>query len=84
MEEYVNWDNASPGISFSIRSGRITIFKTTLMAMGYPEFFRFRFNPEEMYFGLESCGIDDGGAHRLPEEMTRENYEIKSMGLVRL
>lgn len=51
--------------------------------MGYPEFFRFRFSPEDMFFGIEPCGIDDGGAHRLPEEITREHYDIKSKGLVR-
>ncbi len=83
MEEYVIWDSASPGISFNIVTGRITIFKTTLVALGYPEFFRFRFSPEDMFFGIEPCGIDDGGAHRLPEEITREHYDIKSKGLVR-
>ena len=83
LEEYVIWDSASPGISFNIESGRITIFKKTLVAMGYPEFFRFRFSPEDLFFGIEPCGIDDGGAHRLPEEITREHYDIKSKGLVR-
>ena len=51
--------------------------------MGYPEFFRFRFSPEDLFFGVEPCGIDDGGAHRLPDEITREHYDIKSIGLVR-
>lgn len=83
MDEYVIWDSASPGISFNINSGRITIFKQTLIAMGYPEFFRFRFSPEDCMFGIEPCGIDDGGAHRLPDEITREHYDIKSIGLVR-
>ena len=83
MDEYIIWDSSSPGISFNIESGRITIFKTTLEAMGYPEFFRFRFSPEDMFFGIEPCGIDDGGAKRLPEVITREHYDIKSKGLVR-
>lgn len=83
MEEYVIWASASPGISFNIETGRITIFKTTLVAMGYPEFFRFRFSPEDMFFGIEPCGIDDDGAKRLPDEITREHYDIKSIHLVR-
>lgn len=83
MEEYIIWDNASPGISFNAESGRINIFKTTLVAMGYPEYFRFRFSPEDMFFGIEPCGIDDEGAKRLPDEITREHYDIKSIKLVR-
>lgn len=83
MDEYVIWDNTSPGISFNIKTGRITIFKQTLVALGYPEFFRFLFSPEDMVFGIEPCGIDDGGAHRLPDEITREHYDIKSINLVR-
>jgi len=83
LEEYAIWDNTTPGISFNAESGRINIFKTTLMAMGYPEYFRFRFSAEDMFFGIEPCGIDDEGAKRLPDEITRENYEIKSIKLVR-
>lgn len=83
MDEYVIWDNTSPGISFNIETGRITIFKTTLVELGYPEFFRFLFSPEDLMFGIEPCGIDDGGSHRLPDEITREHYDIKSVGLVR-
>ena len=51
--------------------------------MGYPEYFRFRFSPEDMFFGIEPCGIDDEGAKRLPDEITREHYDIKSIKLVR-
>ena len=46
MEEYKNWDLTAPGISFSARTGRITIFKTTIEALGHPEYFHFRFSPE--------------------------------------
>lgn len=83
LDEYITWDYTQPGISFNIESGRITIFKQTLVEMGYPEFFRFLFSPEEMIFGIEPCGIDDGGAHRFPDKMLREHYDIKSKGLVR-
>ena len=83
MDEYINWDVTVPGISFNIKTGRITIFKTTLVAMGYPEYFRFLFSPEDLVFGVEPCRIDDGGAQRLPDEITREHYDIKSIDLVR-
>lgn len=33
MDEYIAWDYSSPGISFNVVSGRITIFKQTLVAM---------------------------------------------------
>ena len=82
-EEYIIWDQSAPGISFNVVTGRITIFKQTLVALGYPEYFRFLFSPEDMFFGVEPCGIDDEGANRLPEEITREHYDIKSIGLVR-
>ena len=83
MDEYIAWDYSSPGISFNVVSGRITIFKQTLVAMGYPEYFRFLFDPEEQFFGIEPCGIDDHGTNRLPEEMPREHYDLKSKDLVR-
>lgn len=35
------WNHSDPGISFAAPSGRITIFKTTLKALGYPPYFRF-------------------------------------------
>ena len=82
MEEYMIWDNTSPGISFNVESGRINIFKTTLVAMGYPEYFRFRFSPEDMFFGIEPCGIDDEGAKRkLTYRIPGEKYAPDS-GLV--
>ena len=82
-DDYINWDYSVPGISFNVVTGRITIFKSTLKAMDYPEFFRFRFSPEDRVFGIEPCAMDDGGAQRLPDEITREHYDIKSIDLVR-
>ena len=83
MDEYIAWDYSIPGISFNIDSGRITIFKTTLVAMGYPEFFHFLFSPEDLAFGIEPCGIDDGGSTRLPDLINHEHYDLKSKDLVR-
>ncbi len=83
VDKYIAWDYSAPGISFSIQSGRITIFKTTLVAIGYPEYYRFLFSPDDLVFGIEPCGIDDGGAHRLPEKLKYDHYDIKSKDLVR-
>ena len=83
MDEYVIWDFAIPGISFNVNSGRITIFKATLVALGYPEYFRFRFDPEQRIFGIEPCDMKDGGSYRLPKVFNREHYELKCKDLVR-
>ena len=83
MDEYITWDFTVPGISFNIDSGRITIFKTTLKAMGFPEFFHFLFSPEDQVFGIEPCGIDDGGAYRLPEMIKNDHHDLKCKDLVR-
>ena len=82
-DDYINWDYSVPGISFNVVTGRITIFKSTLKAMDYPEYYRFLFSPEDCVFGIEPCAMDDGGAQRLPDEITREHYDIKSIDLVR-
>ena len=83
LEEYVNWDLAMPGISFDIKTGRIRLFKKTLEVMEYPDYFRFRFSPEDQVFGVEPCALEDGGAYRLPAELPREHFEIKCLNLVR-
>ena len=83
MEEYKNWDLTVPGISFSARSGRITIFKTTIEASGHPKYFHFRFSPEDRMFAVESCDYGDGGSYRLPEKLNRKHYDFKCIDLVR-
>ena len=83
MDDYIVWDYSVPGISFNVDSGRITIFKTTLKVMGYPEYFHFLFSPEDLVFGIEPCEIDDGGAYRLPDVINREHHDLKSKDLVR-
>lgn len=83
MDEFIAWDFTVPGISFNIDSGRITIFKTTLKAIGFPEFFHFLFSPEDRVFGIEPCKIDDGGAYRLPEQIKYDHHDLKSKDLVR-
>lgn len=77
------WNHSDPGISFAAPSGRITIFKTTLKALGYPSYFRFLLDTDHKQFGIECCGYESDGSHQLPEKMTREHYDIKSMDMVK-
>lgn len=69
MSEEVNtlWDAKKPGISVNLDTGRIAIHRTTLEIMGYPEYYRFLLNLGKKQLAIQSCGIDDDGAHRLPE-----------------
>jgi len=83
MEEYKIWDLSVPGISFSARSGRITIFKTTIEAIQHPEYIHFRFDPEDRMFAIEACEREDGGSYRLPGKLRRKHYDFKCIDLVR-
>lgn len=82
MEQTV-WTQSNLGISFAASTGRITIFKTTLKALGYPPYFRFLLDTDHKQFGIECCGYESDGSHQLPDEITEEHYDIKSMDMVR-
>ncbi|MCR5601279.1 MAG: hypothetical protein K6G33_11135 [Ruminococcus sp.] len=77
------WNSNDLGISLAAFSGRITIFKTTLKALNYPPYFRFLLDIDHKQFGIECCGYKSEGSHQLPEKMTREHYDIKSMDMVK-
>lgn len=83
MEGFVSWDYATPGVSFKLRSGRITVFKTTLDILGRPEYFQFMLSPEDKMFAIQACEMGDDGAHRLPEVTPRDYIEVNSKALVR-
>ena len=72
------------GLSFSIRDGRITIYRSTLELLEFPEFYRFLYYPEKEKIAIEACGIDDKGAHRMPKLKKRVSCDVKSMAMVRL
>ena len=82
MEEYVSWDLKQPGISFCLGEGRITLFKSTLDILGYPEHYRFLFSPEDRLFAVQKCGMSDPGSNRLGE-LKQDHYSVKTMDLVR-
>lgn len=82
-DEYYTWNHSALGISFMISAGRITIFKTTLAALGYPEYYRFMFNSSDLRFAIQACSIDDEGAKHMPGVGRSDHCSIKSMKLVR-
>lgn len=86
MEErkYVAWDNSVPGISFCLKSGRVTIFKTTLAVIGFPEFYRFLYKPEQHHLAIEPCAMNDPGAYALVNVKKEETYDVSSMDFVRM
>lgn len=81
--ENLSWENADLGISFSVAYGRITVFKTTLKAIGLPQYFRFLLDPENGKLAVEKCSYKSSGAHQLPEDTSHDGYELKSMDMVR-
>lgn len=82
MDGFVTWDLKQPGISFCLNEGRITLFKSTLDVIGYPEFYRFLFSPEDRLFAVQKCGMGDHGANRLGK-VNQDHYSVKTMDLVR-
>ena len=83
VDEYQIWDYNNPGISFSLTWGRITIFKTTLKELGFPEYIHFMCNMDRRKFAIEACGLDDPGGHRLTEPKNRESCDVKCLELMR-
>ncbi len=81
---YVDWDYSVPGISFCEKSGRVTIFKTTLDAIGYPEFYRFLYNADHRKLAIEPCEIDSPGAYALVNVKKDKTYDVSSVDFVRM
>lgn len=82
--KYVAWDYTVPGISFCLESGRVTIFKTTLAVMGFPEFYRFLYKPEKHHLAIEPCAMNDPGAYALVNVKKDETYDVSSKDFVRM
>ncbi len=59
-----------PGISVNLSADKITIHRTTLEVLGYPEFYRFLLNMEERQLAMQACSMNERGAHRLTEVKT--------------
>ncbi|WP_455124848.1 hypothetical protein [Ruminococcus sp.] len=79
----LSWENDDLGISFSVAYGRINVFRTALKALGLPPYYRFLLDSENKTLAVEKCSYKSSGAHQLPEDTSRDRYELKSMDLVR-
>ena len=82
--KYVDWDYSMPGISFCLKSGRVTIFKITLEVIGYPEFYRFLYNPDTKMMAIEPCAMNAPGAYALVNVKKEETYDVSSIDFVRM
>lgn len=82
MDGFVSWDLKQPGISFCLADGRITLFKSTLDVIGYPEYYRFLFSPEDRLFAVQKCEMSDPGSNRLGR-LEQYHFAVKTIDLVR-
>ena len=81
---YIPWAADDLGITFTLKKGRISIFKKTLEAIRFPEYCHFLFNTNERTFVMQACGMDDDGAHRLIVDMSKRfRCEVNCTNLVR-
>ncbi len=82
--DYVSWEATPPGITFEGNCGRIRLFKSTLTAMGEPEYVHFLFAPEDFMYAVEPCNADDMGAYRIIYNDRENNIVISCKALVLL
>ena len=81
---YIPWAVDDLGITFTLRKGRIQIFKRTLEKIQFPEYCHFLFNTVEKTIAIQACDMDDKGAHRLIVDMgKRFRCEVNCTSLVR-
>ena len=83
-QNYIIWDYSQPGISFCLKSGRVTIFKTTLAVMEYPEFYRFLYKPGKRHLAIEPCDMNDPGSYALVNVKQDETYDVNCKDFVRM
>lgn len=73
-----------PMILIDTAKYRIRIHRTTLAAIGQPEFILLIVNPEEKTLGIMPGRMSDPGAHRVKTPSVKANkcYELYSSGLI--
>ena len=78
------WNQRMLGLTFNVEDGRITIFRSTLEALGWPTHYRFLYNREAKQVAVQNCTAEDAGAHRTPKLTVSNSCEIKCVALVRM
>ena len=76
---------ARPMVLIDMAKNRIRIHRSTLAALGNPEFILLIVNPEEQTIGIMPGKRIDPGAHRVktPSVLGKNCYELYSSGLIR-
>lgn len=78
------WNQRMLGLTFNVEDGRITIFRSTLEALGWPTHYRFLYNREAKQVAVQNCTAEDAGAHKTPKLTVSNSCEIKCVALVRM
>lgn len=78
------WNQRMLGMTFNAVDGRITIFRSTLEALGWPTHYRFLYNREAKQVAVQNCTAEDAGAHKTPKLTVSNSCEIKCVALVRM
>ena len=78
------WNQRMLGLTFNVEDGRITIFRSTLEALGWPKHYRFLYNREAKQVAVQNCTAEDAGAHKTPKLTVSNSCEIKCVALVRM
>lgn len=78
------WNQRMLGLTLNVEDGRITIFRSTLEALGWPTHYRFLYNRKAKQVAVQNCAAEDTGPHKTPKLNVRNSCEIKCMAFVRM
>lgn len=78
------WNQRMLGLTFNAVDGRITIFRSTLEALGWPAHYRFLYNRKAKQVAVQNCTAEDAGSHKTPKLNASNSCEIKCMALVKM
>ena len=78
------WHAGVLGMTLNVDEGRITIFRSTLEALGWPSYYRFLYNPHMNQIAVQVCSATDAGVHRVGKLNEFSSCEIKCVAFVRM
>lgn len=78
------WYSGMLGVTFNADEGRITIFRSTLEALGWPTHYRFLYNRKLGQIAVQACRSEDAGAHRVTRLNETNSCEIKCVAFSRM
>lgn len=84
MQEQKMWHAGILGMTLNVDEGRITIFRSTLEALGWPSHYRFLYNSQMNQIAVQVCSAADAGAHRVGKLNEFSSCEIKCVAFVRM